>query len=126
MPGRRDLQKGARVNEEEHTRALYNGFGNTLSRAFELVVTPSLFALIGHFVDRWLGTRFAFAVSFGIFCLVGMSIRMFYGYVEAMKAHEAEGAWGRPSAVTPATTSKLPARGARPAVPGAPRRGNSR
>ena len=82
-------------DQQQTTRALYNGFGNTLARAFELVVTPTLFALIGHFIDRWLGTRFVFAVALGIFCVVGMSIRMFYGYVEAMKQHEAEALWNR-------------------------------
>ena len=82
-------------DQQETTRALYNGFGNTLARAFELVVTPTLFAFIGHLIDRWLGTRFIFAVALGIFCVIGMSISMFYGYIEAMKQHEAEALWAR-------------------------------
>ena len=36
-----------------------------------------------------------FAVALGIFCVVGMSISMFYGYIEAMKQHEAEALWHR-------------------------------
>ena len=83
------------MEDQQQTRALYNGFGNTLARAFELVVTPTLFAFIGHFIDVWLGTKFVFAVALGIFCVVGMSIRMFYGYIEAMKQHEAEATWNR-------------------------------
>ena len=95
MPVGREPHSEGSVDQQQQTRALYNGFGNTLARAFELVVTPTLFALIGHVVDRWLGTRFAFAVALGIFCVIGMSIRMFYGYVDAMKAHEAEAVWNR-------------------------------
>ena len=82
-------------DQQETTRALYNGFGNTLARAFELVVTPALFALIGHFIDRWLGTGFVFTLVLTVFCVVGMSIRMVYGYIDAMKQHEAEALWGR-------------------------------
>ena len=37
--------------EQTPTQHLYNGFGNALARGFELVVTPALFALIGHFID---------------------------------------------------------------------------
>ena len=102
MPVAQDQPKGTRVDDQQQQtqRALYNGFGNTLARAFELVVTPTLFALIGHLIDRWLGTRFVFAVAFGIFCVVGMSIRMFYGYIEQMNEHEANAVWHRQSNVT--------------------------
>lgn len=74
---------------------LYNGFGNTLARGVELVVTPLIFGVIGHFVDRWLRTGLLFTLAVGIFCVIGMSIRMYYGYVEAMKEHEAHAAWAR-------------------------------
>ena len=82
-------------DQQQTTRALYNGFGNTLARAFELVVTPALFALIGHFIDRWLGTGFVLTLVLTVFCVVGMSIRMVYGYNDAMKQHEAEAVWRR-------------------------------
>jgi hypothetical protein len=65
------------------------------ARAFELVVTPALFALIGHVIDRWLGTGFVFTLALTVFCVVGMSIRMVYGYNDAMKQHEAEAVWRR-------------------------------
>ena len=94
--------------EQNETRALYNGFGDTLARAFELVVTPALFGLIGFGLDRWLGTHFVFAASLTIFCLIGMSIRMFYGYVGAMKAHEAEGPWNRTPVRTSSQTRTAP------------------
>lgn len=72
---------------------LYNGFGNGLAKAVELVVTPLVFGLIGHFVDRWLGTNPAFTILLVIFALAGLCARMYYGYDTEMKAHEASGPW---------------------------------
>jgi hypothetical protein len=90
---------------------LYNGFGNTLARAFELVVTPALFAVIGHFIDRAAGTHFIFTLALTVFCLIGMSIRMVYGYIETMKVHEEEAVWNRQHKVTSKVPSSTAASG---------------
>jgi len=52
-------------------RELNNGFGNALSTAVELAVTPAMMALVGWQIDRWLGTSpfvflflFAFTVGY--------------------------------------------------------------
>jgi len=74
---------------------LYNGFGNGLARAIEMVVTPLLFGFIGHFVDVWLGTNPAFTILLVLFALAGMGVKMYYGYETEMKAHEAAGPWAR-------------------------------
>jgi hypothetical protein len=81
--------------ERNQTQHLYNGFGQTLSRAFEMVGTPILFGLLGHLLDGWVGTRNVFMLLLGGFAIVGMSVRMYFGYVEAMKAHEADRPWAR-------------------------------
>jgi hypothetical protein len=47
-------------------RDLYNGFGDAYSRAFEMVVTPAIFGLIGFFIDGRLGTRPVFMLVLGI------------------------------------------------------------
>jgi F0F1-type ATP synthase assembly protein I len=47
-------------------RDLYNGFGDTYSVAFEMVVTPLVFGLIGWFIDSRLGTFPAFALTLGL------------------------------------------------------------
>ena len=39
---------------------LNNGFGNALSRAVELAVTPIIFGFLGYLLDGKLGTRPAF------------------------------------------------------------------
>lgn len=77
------------------TSALYNGFGNTLARAFELVLTPLVFGLLGWVVDRWLGTSPLFALGLGVVAVVAMMLRMYYGYQVDMERHEREAPWSR-------------------------------
>jgi hypothetical protein len=47
-------------------RDLYNGFGDTYSRTFEIVVTPTIFGLLGWFVDTRFDTFPVFALTFGL------------------------------------------------------------
>ena len=72
---------------------LYNGFGNGLAKAIEMVVTPALFGFLGHLLDGWLGTNPVFTILFVLFALSGMGVRLYYGYEQEMKAHEAAGPW---------------------------------
>ena len=71
-------------------RDLYNGFGTTLSRAFEIVLIPLIFTLPGWGLDRWLGTSPVFALLSGLFGLVGVSARMYYEYAARMDAEAAK------------------------------------
>jgi F0F1-type ATP synthase assembly protein I len=75
------------LREQRH---LYNGFGNALSRGFELVVTPLVFALLGWFLDRWLGTAPLLAVALGAFGFAGVCVRSYLRYTLAMTEHDAE------------------------------------
>ena len=72
---------------------LYNGFGNGLALAIELVATPLLLGFIGHFIDVWLGTNPVFTIVLVLFALTGMGVKAYYGYDMEMKAHEAAGPW---------------------------------
>ena len=56
----------------------YNGFGNALSRAVELVAAPLLLALLG-----WLFSPVA-ALVLGLVGVVGQFLRMYYAYSYAM------------------------------------------
>ena len=51
-------------------RDLYNGFGDTYSRAFEMVVTPLIFGLIGWFLDTRFGTFPVLALVLGILVFI--------------------------------------------------------
>lgn len=69
-------------------RELNTGFGDALARAFELVVTPGVFALLGWLLDRKLGTTPIFAFVF-FFAVLGYVIwKMWTGYVADMERHE--------------------------------------
>jgi F0F1-type ATP synthase assembly protein I len=76
-------------------QATYNGFGNALALAVEMVVTPLLFALGGWFLDRALGTAPAFTVVFGLFAAVGFAIRIYYQYRDDMAREEEGKPWTR-------------------------------
>jgi hypothetical protein len=43
------------TDNPEAKRDLYSGFGDGLARAFEMIMTPALFGLIGYFLDRKIG-----------------------------------------------------------------------
>ena len=89
--------------EQRDKRDLYNGFGDGLARAFEIAVTPAVFGAMGHGLDRWLGLTPVLTIVFVVLALVGMFVRLWYGYDTEMKAHEAAGPWAaRPSTSTDA------------------------
>ena len=69
-------------------RELNTGFGDALARAFELVATPGIFALLGWLLDRRLGTSPLFAFVFFFIVLSYVVWKMYVGYVADMKRHE--------------------------------------
>lgn len=76
-------------------QATYNGFGNALATAVEIVVTPLVFALLGWLIDRALGTTPLFAVVLGLFAVVGLAVRLYYQYRDDMAREEEGKPWTR-------------------------------
>ncbi|MBA3653634.1 MAG: AtpZ/AtpI family protein [Actinobacteria bacterium] len=76
-------------------RDLYQGFGNALAQAVELVGAPMLFGFAGWALDRWLGWSPVLTVVFGLWGLVGGALRAYYAYVAKMSAQEAGKPWRR-------------------------------
>lgn len=74
--------------DHSERRELNNGFSNALGKAVELVVTPLIFAFVGHLVDRWLGIGPVFAIGLGGFTLGYTAWRMYRDYDQAMRAEE--------------------------------------
>ena len=74
--------------EQRDRQELWNGFGRTLSRAFELVLTPVLFGLGGAGLDHLLGTSPVFMILLGLIAVVGLAVRAYYAYAVEMEAHE--------------------------------------
>lgn len=82
-------------------RAMNQGFGDGMSRAFELVVTPMVFGAIGLGVDQLAGTSPVFTVVSATFGVIGTFVRLWYGYDEEMRSHEASGRWARRDGAAP-------------------------
>lgn len=69
-------------------RELNNGFGDALARAFELVLTPVMFAGLGWLLDGWLGTRPFIALALFAFTAVYVAWKLFARYDAEMRRHE--------------------------------------
>ncbi|MEX2293404.1 MAG: AtpZ/AtpI family protein [Acidimicrobiales bacterium] len=69
-------------------RELNNGFGNALTAAVELAVTPASFALIGWWIDRALGTSPLFLVVLFVFTLGYVSWKQYVSYDAKMRQQE--------------------------------------
>ena len=76
-------------------RAMNQGFGDGMSRAFELVATPMVFGGLGYLVDRLAGTSPVFLVVLAAFGVVGTFARVWYGYDTEMRSLESSGRWAR-------------------------------
>jgi F0F1-type ATP synthase assembly protein I len=76
-------------------RELNNGFGDTLSRAFELVITPMVFGFLGFLLDGKLGSRPLFMLVLFFVALGYLVWKMVRGYDADMSAQEAGKPWTR-------------------------------
>ena len=76
-------------------RAMNQGFGDGMSRAFELVATPLVFGGLGYLVDLVAGTAPVFMIVLAVFGVIGTFVRFWYGYDAEMRRHESSGAWVR-------------------------------
>ncbi|MGI8664265.1 MAG: hypothetical protein ACR2LQ_13810 [Acidimicrobiales bacterium] len=85
-----DDVKGDGSVDLQGRRELNQGFGDSLARAFELVLTPVLMGAIGWFVDSRIGTKPFVALGLFLFTVVYLFWKLFARYDSAMKAKEAE------------------------------------
>ena len=88
--GSRVLRSGTTVFDLSTKRELNQGFGNSLSVAVELVVSPLLMALLGWAIDGWLGTGPAFTVGFFVFTLGYIVWKQHTIYQQSMSRQERE------------------------------------
>ena len=76
-------------------QALWQGFGNGLGQAVEMVLTPVLFGAFGALLDHWFGTGPVLMLVFGVFGVVGMALRTYYWYQAKIAAEEEGKPWTR-------------------------------
>jgi F0F1-type ATP synthase assembly protein I len=82
-------------DQRAERQALWNGFGNGLSQAFELVAAPAIFGVIGWLVDRSVGVFPVFTIVFGALATIGGFARAYYNYEAQMAAEEKDKPWTR-------------------------------
>lgn len=87
-------------------RDTYNGFGESMSRAFELAVTPAVFGVAGYALDRWLGILPVLTIVFFVLAVIGLSVRMWCGYEQRMQEHDKAGPWSHSARAAPAQRDK--------------------
>lgn len=90
-----DLPRGQSVQVVEDRQRLYGSFGNAFSLAVEFVAVPLLFAGLGYLFDRRAGTGNLATLVLFTFGVIGMFVRSWYSYVDAMNAEEAKANWSR-------------------------------
>jgi F0F1-type ATP synthase assembly protein I len=81
--------------ELRERQATYNGFGDALAHATELVVTPLLFALAGYGLDRLFGTGPVLAIVFGLVGVLGVAVKSYYEYAARIAREEEGKPWTR-------------------------------
>jgi F0F1-type ATP synthase assembly protein I len=69
-------------------RELNNGFGNALSLAVELALTPIIMGFLGYLLDGRLGTRPVFTIVLFVFTVGYLGWKQYVQYDAAMKEHE--------------------------------------
>ena len=74
---------------EQEQRQLRNGFGDALSLAFEMIVTPAIFGFLGYLLDRRLGTLPLFMLVFSLLTLGYMVWKTWATYERQMQREEA-------------------------------------
>jgi hypothetical protein len=73
----------------EQRRELNNGFGDSLTKAVELVLTPAIFGFLGHLLDTRLGTGALFMLLFALGTFVYLCWKAWGSYEKRMQQHEA-------------------------------------
>ena len=86
----RVLRSRARVFDLSAKRELNNGFGNSLSTAVELVVSPILFGVIGWRLDAWVGTSPVFTLALFAFTLGYVVWKQYVTYSAKMDRQQHE------------------------------------
>lgn len=65
------------------------------SGGFELALSPLLMGVVGYMVDRWFGTAPVITVVFAVLGLIGVCVKIYFGYRSDMANEEADAPWAK-------------------------------
>jgi len=85
--------------DQDERRKINQGFGASLSHAFEIAMIPLVFAGFGWLLDRLLGTGWVATATFAVIGLAGTFVKLYYRYCYEMLQLEESGPWQRTSQV---------------------------
>ena len=85
----------AETAPERHPPSWKQGFGDGLSQAVGMVVTPTFFVLLGVFLDGRFGTRPVLAIVLGVLSTAGVFASTYYEYKAKMDQAEEVKPWAR-------------------------------
>lgn len=74
----------------EMTQEMYRSSGG-----FELALAPALMGLLGYLIDRSIGATPVVTVALAVLGLVGVCVKLYFGYKAEMEIHEANAPWAR-------------------------------
>ena len=81
--------------ELRERQATWNGFGNGLCQAVEMVAAPVLFAIVRVVPRHAFRYRPVLAITLGVFGVAGMAARSYYSYRAAIEREEEGKPWTR-------------------------------
>lgn len=81
--------------ERDFRRKLYSGYADSMTRAFELVVAPMVFGLVGFGLDRFFETTPLFTIIAVVIAFAGTGVKLWFGYDLEMRAHDENSAWAK-------------------------------
>ncbi len=84
--------------ERDFRRKLYSGYADGMTRAFELVVAPLVFGLVGFGLDRFFETTPLFTILAVVIAFAGTGVKLWYGYDLEMRRHDENSVWSKHSA----------------------------
>jgi len=84
------------VDHQREQRELFNGFGDGLALAFQIALTPAIFAALGYWIDRTLDKTPLFTIGMFAVSVVGLFISQWSQYEYRMKQADSQAVWGRP------------------------------
>ncbi len=84
--------------ERDFRRKLYSGYADGMTRAFELVVAPLVFGLVGFALDRAFDSTPVFTIIAVVIAFAGTGVKLWFGYDLEMRKHDEGAPWSKRSA----------------------------
>lgn len=83
------------MDQQAERRELHNSMGDGLALAFQIALTPMVFAFLGYQLDRRIGRVPLFTIILFLVAMVGVFISQWAQYEHRMKQADAKAVWAK-------------------------------